>query len=217
MTAPALEERFSSAQQALNALQQPNLDTTKTDSLSTLPKPTGSKVTIHKDWDQLEIIVPPKGFVIEIVPYIIFAGIWNLFLFVWLQAATGMGGFGIFLSLFALGHLYAGSKMIFDILYTLFGTKVLRINEETIELKHKLLGFSRHHPKPASREDILLVEYARGTHTIDGRRRGKVIGSQVNIWAGTKQFVVSSNNILSEIELEWISEEISEWLNVPMK
>ena len=67
MSEPTLERRCNSASQALNALK--NLRFQFTTAL-TLGKPVGSKIKLTKNWDSLEIIVPPVGF----KPSTIYAG-----------------------------------------------------------------------------------------------------------------------------------------------
>ncbi|MEL6552293.1 MAG: serine/threonine-protein kinase [Cyanobacteria bacterium J06621_11] len=223
MTAPALEKRFSSAQQALDALlHQPNnkasssLRQKQTHPLPILTKPAGSKVILHKTSNHLEIVVPPKGFTPSLIPTIIFASIWNVFLLGWYSMAFRMGLFGLFPGLFAIGHLYAGIGMIISVLQALFGTTTLFINDQTITVEHQLLGFTRQKPKPADRKDIIRVEQSQATHTTKkGRHTSETVSPQLSIWAGTKQFNIGGNNVLSTIELEWLAGEVSAWLNLP--
>lgn len=79
--------------------------------------------------------------------------------------AFGLGPFGLFPGLFAIGHLYAGIGMVISVLQSLFGTTTLFIDDRTIAVEHQLLGFTRQKPKPAHREDIIRVEQSQTTHT----------------------------------------------------
>ncbi|WP_245912211.1 serine/threonine protein kinase [Brunnivagina elsteri] len=71
MTEPSLQQRFASAQIALNAIKNPPPRTNITQSLKpTLSKPRGSRISLIKTTDKLTIILPPTGFGIGLIALI---------------------------------------------------------------------------------------------------------------------------------------------------
>jgi hypothetical protein len=38
----------------------------------------------------------------------------------------------------------------------------------------------------------------------------------INIWAGTKKFTIGGGGLLSEIELDWLAYELSDWLSLQL-
>ncbi|MEM9949476.1 MAG: protein kinase [Cyanobacteria bacterium P01_D01_bin.36] len=74
MTAPKLSKRFSSAQQALRALNTGRIMILSRRPQTALPviKPEKTRVSINKSSDQMEIVVPPQGWTLWLIYTIVF-------------------------------------------------------------------------------------------------------------------------------------------------
>jgi serine/threonine protein kinase len=214
MTEPALDLRLESAERALRALEDGTLRNKK---LPLTAKPADSKVILMKKSDALRIYIPPSGFSINLLFMIGFAVIWNGFLVNWygMSISTWTSG-GWFAAFFALLHLGVGLWLILQILFTLFGQVLLHIDQEKIFLRYQLFGFRYHHPRPASRHQIIKLEQTQTSYKRDSEGHRIKFEPQINIWAGTKKFEIGGEGLLSEIELDWLVHEISDWLSLPV-
>ncbi|MBD2609651.1 serine/threonine protein kinase, partial [Scytonema hofmannii FACHB-248] len=85
-----------------------------------------------------------------------------------------------------------------------------------ISLRYQLFGFKYHRPRPASRHQILKLERTQTTYKKDSEGNRIEVKPQVNIWAGTKKFGIGGGGLLSEIELDWLANELSDWLGLPV-
>jgi serine/threonine protein kinase len=106
MTEPSLDRRLGSAKEALQALEQPPA---KNSAPLVVKKPFGSKISLIKDEDSLEILMPRKGFSAEIVGLTLFAIAWNSFVVMW----TGVA---VFQCLLALTSFLPYSRYLFGAL-----------------------------------------------------------------------------------------------------
>ncbi|WP_036479738.1 serine/threonine-protein kinase [Myxosarcina sp. GI1] len=214
MTQPSLERRLESADRALEALENPKLQTKPALVVS---KPIDSKVVLNKKAEYLEICIPPVGFSMQLLFMIGFATFWNGFLVVWysIAIATWSQG-GWFAALFALGHLGVGVWLILSILFTLFGNTLLYIDNKQISLRYQLFGLKYYRPRPMSRHKIVKLERTNTSYKKDSDGDRVEVKPRINIWAGTKKFKIGGNGILSEIELDWISHELGDWLKLPV-
>ncbi len=234
MIEPALEERLSSAKVALAQLENPTPPATQAVVAQSpvaplfqpsvaLAKPADSRVVVNKQFDRLEITIPPKGFTLGLLPAAIFAAVWNVFMLNWYSIALRMGGAGLFMALFGIGHLGVGIWQILKILFTLKGTTVLQIDENTISLTYKLFGYSYQRHQPAPRENIARIErtMARRVRSRRNSRRFRTkthsVSPQLNVWAGTKKFGIGNSATLSVVELDWLASELSHWLELPVE
>lgn len=214
MTEPSLEQRLESASHALQTLEQETLH--KKQPLVPV-RPQDSKIVLTKNHNLLEIYIPPKGFSLELLPVIGFAIIWNGFLVNWyamaLSSWSSGGWFGAF---FALGHVGVGVWLIVQILFAFFGQVWLQLDQEKIYLRYQLFGFKYYRPRPASRQQILKLERTQTTYKRDSEGGQIEVKPQVNIWAGTKKFGIGGGGLVSEIELGWLANELSDWLGLPV-
>ncbi|MFM6180177.1 MAG: serine/threonine protein kinase [Dolichospermum sp.] len=131
ITEPSLEKRFSSATQALIALEQGEGEYTKITALA-VGKPAGSKVQLTKNEDFLEIIIPPAGFQFSKIFLVLFAIVCNLFiLFLWTINTLS--------ALFSLFFWEIGFYLMYNsILYPLFGSLKIRIDKNKITFDTQL-------------------------------------------------------------------------------
>ena len=214
ITQPSLERRLKSANDALEALESQTLQ--KKPALVPA-KPIDTKVILTKDNNRLEIYIPPKGFSIDLLPTIVFATIWNGFLVNWYShAISSWSSFGWFMAFFAMGHLGVGIWLILQILFTIFGKTLLHLDREKIALKYQLFGLNYHRPRPTARALIIKLEQTETAYKKDSEGGRVKVKPKINIWAGIKKFSIGGKGLLSEIELDWLAHELSEWLNLPI-
>lgn len=69
-------------------------------------------------------------------------------------------------------------------------------------------------PKPAPRQDIIKLERTKLTYSRNSNGDRITVKPQINIWAGTKKFTLGKGGLLSEVELDWLAAELSQWLNL---
>jgi serine/threonine protein kinase len=214
MTAPSLTKRFKSAQQALTALITPSQwVVTPTNGLAQLPQPFGSKIRLTQTSQMLDILIPPQGFHIGLIFIIFFAIVWNGFLVMWYGMSFAMwNAGGWFAAFFALGHLAAGIGITWHILFDLFGQRRLQITQESIALASEMFGYRTWRPLIAPRQYLSKVELTSLSYKRDSDGDRVTVHPQINIWAGTKQFSLGGNGQLTQPELEWLVQEIQNWL-----
>ena len=203
LTEPGVDLRLNSAKQALEALENLKI---RGSGLARVAKPIGSKVQLTNTSQMLEICVPPRGFYAELIPVIVFAMGWNSFLLLWYTIVSATwNSVGWLLGLFAIIHLVVGFLLILVILENLFSKFRLRITDSGIFRSSELFGVKRWTVPPAFREDIEKVEL---TH------------SQIIICARTKKFTLGGEGwgscYLTDPELGWLAQEVSNWLNLPL-
>ncbi|MGC1396498.1 MAG: hypothetical protein WA828_19730, partial [Coleofasciculaceae cyanobacterium] len=121
---------------------------------------------------------------------------------------------GWFAALFATGHLCVGIGLIWKILFTLLGKVRLRITQSEISLSSEIFGLKWR--TTAHRENIVRVELTRLSHKKGYKGNMTTVPPQVNIWAGTKKFALGSGYSLTPPELEWLTQNLSSWLNLPI-
>ncbi|MEA5504714.1 serine/threonine-protein kinase [Halotia wernerae UHCC 0503] len=215
MTEPSLDLRLKSARQALSSLEKSNL---RESTLSIATKPVSSKIRVINTTEKLEILIPPKGFSVRLIPQIGFAIAWYFFLVILCSVALSLWPPGVlfFLIPFAFCGLFAGLPLILSILFVLLGQVKLRITQQEISLVHKLLGFKCPPTLTASRQNITKVELTRLSYKEDSEGGRSVIPAQIKIWAETKKFELSGMRPLADMELHWLAQELSSWLNLPI-
>jgi serine/threonine protein kinase len=214
MTEPMLERRASSADAALKALNQSELSTFST---LNIVKPAGSKIQLTKNWDNLEILIPPVGFKASMLFTGVFAIAWNSFILSWtIGALAAPFPLNLPFALFSLPFWWAGFFMIRTLLMGLFSKLRLSLNQQEIALRHELLGFRFDSPQPSPRDRITKLIYIPKHITKDSEGDKTQVPAQLEIWAGVKKYTLSLNSgaMQSEAELEWLAHELSDWLGI---
>ncbi|WP_225896468.1 serine/threonine protein kinase [Amazonocrinis nigriterrae] len=215
MTEPSLERRCNSASEALNALKNLRFLTTAL----TLGKPVGSKIKLTKNWDSLEIIVPPVGFKPSTISTLLFAITWNSLTLPWTISSLILLFSGqIFSLMFSLLFSGIGLFMIYGIFFSLFGYIRLDLNQEEIVLTHKLLGLKYPRPRPSPRQSITKLVYISKHFTQDSEGSRINVPAQLDIYSGVYKYQLGGTTgaIESEAELEWLAQELSDWLGIPI-
>lgn len=214
MTEPSTDLRLKSAKQALEALEKSDLRESR---LTSVTKPVGSKVQVTNTRQMLEILIPPRGFHPGLIFIIGFAIVWNSFLVMWygIAFATWNSG-GWFAALFAICHLGVGLGLIWSILFTLLGKVRLRITQSEITLSSEILGLRCLPSLTAARQNIAKVELTHLSYKKDSEGDSVAVPPQINIWAGTKKFTLGGGDTLTAPELDWLAQDLSNWLNLPI-
>jgi serine/threonine protein kinase len=214
MTEPNLERRMSSANAALQALDDSHWQPPTT--ALTISKPAGSKVQLTKNWDALEIKIPPSGFKASMLFTGGFAIAWNSFILFWTIAALAAPfPANVPFVLFSLPFWSAGCVMVWGIVFGLFGRLRLRIDHEQITCNRDLLGWTFHQPQRSPRENITKIVYIPQHFLKDSEGNRTNIPARLDIWVGVKKYP-GGNIALSEAELEWLAHELSDWLGIPI-
>ncbi|MBG1263318.1 serine/threonine protein kinase [Nostoc commune] len=217
MIEPSLEGRFSSAAGASAALEKPQA--------TNLPalvarKPDGSKIQLTKNWDSLEIIIPPAGFHPSIVLTGVFAIAWNSFVLLWTISLLWPSFLpvNIPVALLSLPFWGAGFRMVYKFLFNLFGRICLRLNAEQIALTWELFSWKFDRPRPSSRQSVNKLVYIPKHFTKGSQDTRVAVPAQLYICSGLQKYQISGNDvgIKSEVELEWLAHELSEWLGLPI-
>ncbi|AVH70190.1 serine/threonine protein kinase [Nostoc sp. 'Lobaria pulmonaria (5183) cyanobiont'] len=216
MIEPSLERRLSSADQAIAALEKP-----QPTNLPTLVvgKPDGSKIQLTKNGDSLEIIVPPSGFDPSIVFTGLFAIVWNSFILFWtIGALSAPFPVNIPFALFSIPFWGAGFMMMYKFIFNLFGSIYLRLNPEQITLTWELFSWKFERPRPSPRQSVNKLVYIPKHFTKGSKDTRVAVPAQLYICSGLQKYQISGNDggIKSEVELEWLAYELSEWLGLPI-
>jgi len=221
LTEPSLDRRFSTATEALQALQKPQWS----DNLA-VTQPTGSIIELYKKEYKLEIIIPGMGFNWNSLSVGLFAIAWNSFIAFWTIRVIAIAPFPLnvpFL-LFSLPFWGAGFSLAYMFLFPIFGCTRLCINQQQISLRKKLFGFQLNVERPTAKENITKIEYippsltnnTYGQQGYQNRNIGKII-----IHAGVRQYEISGsgngNGIQSNLEIQWLAGELSDWLGMPVR
>jgi serine/threonine protein kinase len=211
---PNLEKRVSSALEALQALDKPQI-LQLTDL--TISKPVDSKIQLTRNQDLLEIIIRPSGWQASMLFFGAFAIAWNSFILFWTIGALLIPfPVNIPFALFSLPFWGAGGSMMYGVLFTLWGSTRLRLDEQQVALTYELFGFKFDRPKRSPRQNITKLVYSPQYFTKDSDGDRIHVPAQLDIWAGVKKYQIGGNNspIKSEAEMEWLAQELSTWLGI---
>ncbi len=82
-------------------------------------------------------------------------------------------------------------------------------------MSYQLFGLRPHYTLFAPRQQIIKLKQIQ-TYKTDEDGNKVEVKPQINIWAGFQKFEIGGNNLLSEIELDWLAHELSDWLELPI-
>jgi Protein kinase domain len=216
MVQPSLNQRFTSAQAALTALEQRNQA-----SEALVVQPPNSKVILTKTTESLEILFPPSASTLAGRVGLIstggFAIAWNSFLVMWTGFAVQIPfPINIGFLLFSVPFWGAGLAMAGGILFGLWGRVRLRLTEQQICQDYELFGFKRSATKPSARQDIDKLELTKEFYKKDSDGDRVLVKPTLLIWAGAQKYGCFGGNSITQPELEWLAQELSNWLNLPV-
>lgn len=227
MTQPSLDLRLTSAQKALQALEEP--PARKATSLEepsvrkaaspVLRKPPGSKVLLTKDAKSLEILIPPPKPKPSDVFLLVFAIAWIASTaFSTVSSVFVAFPLNLIFVLLSLPILVVGFSLAYKVLFTLIGCIRLRLTQEEISLTHELFRFKSHHPRPSPRRDINELAHIPKHSATDSNGEMIEVPPQLIVWAGEQKYELSGTAglITAELEMEWLAQELSNWLGLPI-
>lgn len=216
MIDPSLNQRFASAQEALEALKR----RTERHELKA-QKPFGSKIVYTQDARELDILLPPASSTASGLFGLAFMGAfaiaWNSFLVFWCSF-TLMAPFPINLvfGLFSLPFWAAGITMAVGVVFGLFGRVRLRITPEQISQDYELFGLKRAVAPSSQRHEITKLELTKAYFKKDSDGDRIEVKPQLLVWAGTRKYGCFGGSTLSQPELNWLAQELSDWLDLPI-
>jgi serine/threonine protein kinase len=214
---PDADRRFKSAKSAMEALQDDRLLSPFNTAGS---KPSGSRVILSKTNEQLKIVIPPLsiGDKLEVIASAFWPTIWTLSLLLlgfW-KPEAGLVVAPVVVSIVALIWVRR--------IYRLFAKTQLSIDESKIYLTLGWLGFKKTYSSP--RQDIIKLD--RLYYTI--KMRGFPVFSRLYLWVGNQRYSLGAFNprigkesysdekqLLTQLELDWLAVELSDWLDLPIQ
>jgi serine/threonine protein kinase len=217
MTQPSLDQRFPGANNALKALEElPKKDLV----VATEIKPSNTKIILNQTANKFELIIPPSGFNPGMLAIGAFAIAWNSFL-IFFNGFSLFAPFPINLvfGLFSLPFWGAGLAMIMAILFPLFGKTTFKINSEKIGLTFEMWGIKYNPIKASPRNEIDKISYIPKHSKKDSDGDRVQVAAKLTVWAGVKKYELSAGDSFSSIserELDWLSQELSDWLGLPI-
>lgn len=229
MTQPSLNQRLTSAVEALKALEQPQRPQRQNYKyLSIIQKPFGSKIQLTKDAESLQIIIPGQGSGLGFIGWMLFVIPWNLLILNltgFLIIALGINPLTILALLFSWGSVKITLQ---NIPFPSFGRLQIALNQQQITIAYKLLGFQYRLP-PAPRQHICKLVLTKrhvllldqdtfnppASRTVSGHRY-VIERPRLIIWVGTKKYELCSEKLVTDPELDWLAQELSDWLKLPL-
>lgn len=204
MIEPSLNRRFTSAREALQVLRNPRSPKQRTPISR---QPADSDVVLTKTSDFIEIVLPAKGFGFShvavlslVIPYLIVWGrpAWVVF------NSSSLPFFLVGGSLSALGVGW--------ILYTLFARTRIRIHRKQISFIREWFGlrWQRSHPLPKG--DSYQVELTQQYLTTNPNNENIWISQRLMMRVGEQQYELVKKGRLTDGELDWLADELREWL-----
>jgi serine/threonine protein kinase len=237
MTEASLNRRLGSAEDALQALAQPQQREApqRRAPHSIVRKPFGSKVLLAKNVDSLEILLPPEGFTPNIQGCTTLAIFWSSiaiasfpsisdFFFSYLSFVNLFSSVP-FLLLMALAFYGVGIFLVLKILFAIEGRVRLRLNQQQMTLTYEFLELKYNCPPVSLQEISRLVHTKRSVKTLTfnnynnhytERQVVEEKDSRLIIWAGAKKYELSNENVITEPEIDWLAQELSNWLGLPI-
>ncbi|NJK40843.1 MAG: serine/threonine protein kinase [Acaryochloridaceae cyanobacterium SU_2_1] len=216
MIDPSLNRRFGSAQEALEALKR------RAEQVELkAQKPLGSKIMYKQDAHALEILFPPASSTAAGLFGLIFMGTfaltWNSFLVLWCSLSM-MGPFpmNLVFGLFSLPFWAAGITMTGGVVFGLFGRVRLNITTAQISQTYELFGLKRAATPASQRQEITKLEVTKAYFKRDSDGDRVEVKPQLLIWAGTRKYGCFEGTMLSQPELNWLAQELSDWLDLPL-
>ncbi|MDJ0669962.1 MAG: serine/threonine protein kinase, partial [Microcystis sp. M53598_WE2] len=82
----------------------------------------------------------------------------------------------------------------------------------------RILGWKLPGKKKMARQHINKLVKTDSYHSKDGDGDQVYVPMALTIWAGTKEYTISSQTkaYLSQPEIEWLAAELSQWLGIPI-
>lgn len=215
MTEPSLEQRPTSAREALQALETPRI---RKKTIQVFKQPPGSDVILNKTDDFLEIILPPKGLgfgfigVLSLAPLLLWGAIWIASIST--RGISGyMGFYMIAIALVVTAFLILLARWI---VFSLFVQIRFRIDRREISFFNDLWGWKWRRSRPLPRQNILGVEFGKGIVSYNSEGELTWTNERLIVRMGNQKYELIGIGRLSEAELNWLAQELNTWLGVPI-
>ncbi len=203
---PDLNSRLASAEQALKTLKEFGQESNRYPSSR---KPIRSKVQIKRHQNSLEVIVPSQfrtgNCLINLLRLLCRIYIIALLSAFFLVAIESIWEYQISQIEASTFSLYMG---FIAALFSLQSTR-LKIDRHKVSLTYEFLGIIRYRVQPFSSQQTICK-----LGVLQHQERG-CIRRTLQIWVGTRTYNLPTKH-LSDREIDWISSELSEWLNLPI-
>ncbi|MGG6269448.1 serine/threonine protein kinase [Leptolyngbya sp. AN03gr2] len=202
MTEPALNRRFTSADEALNALDEPRPRTIAAPILRTQPAPT-NRISTNASADTLNIQIRQENgeflaqAVLTVTTLIVF----------WMTIGA-FCGFGVSASIVQSMLLGIGAIASF-ILIPILKNQEFTLTPTKLYWKSVLFGLKWNRIKPLSISSIrhIILTYQQ----VSGVRQA----IKLTIVSRNRQITIDDRQLTSA-ELVWISQQLSQWLRIPI-
>lgn len=209
MTEPSLDKRFASPQEAITKMQNtPLRKTSGTLVKKRFKQPIYSKVKLTKTPEELEIIFAPKGLGLGLIASISIATPFAIgFNFITQFALSGTLIYYLPLSIAI--QILATLFIITSILWGFFKHIRLQINSRKLEVFHYFLGKKWRAAPMTARQNIsniVLIHSHRSEFTPE---------MYLELLSERSRYYLNIYGNLTEEELEWLVQELGEWLNLP--
>ncbi len=211
MLEPAVEDRFHSAQEALQALQNSPtklLARRPEASLSRRHQPKGSRIRLQRSHNRLVVEIPPAGWLHPGVWGLgFFALFWNGFVLFWTAGASAAAiasgtWFVWFFPLFSLPFWAVGLAMIAGLIFTIAGSSRLEIDRQQFQIGWQCLGFRHRYQGQTQDLEQAMVDVSVDS---EGSKSTNFV-----LWEGVKKRTFGQG--LTDREKEWLAAEISDFL-----
>ncbi|MEH2464713.1 serine/threonine protein kinase [Nostoc sp.] len=203
ITEPSLDQRFSTTEVAMQALEKPR---SRKQATLALKKPLGSKIHLIKTSKNLEIILPPKGFSIGLIMLISLV----------IPLALGfnvltIGPLGNSLPINISSFCIQGSAIAFLLFAFIWGlckrTRVI-IDSHQLVVMHDFLGIKWVVAPPALRKNISISKLIQSNSNLLNNQ------PLLQIYASSTIYYLNRYTHFTKAELEWLIQELNEWLNL---
>jgi len=206
MLEPAMEDRFSSAKEALAALQeQPRRQVELARSEFRIDRqPAGSRIQLKRTAQQVLVDIPPQRFLSRNLGLFGFALVWNGFIFFWTSSAIAMGA-PIFFPLFSIPFWMAGLALLGNALGPITIQTYVEINRHRFRLQQQCLGW-RYRQVEGNTEDLAAIDWLDSQMRINDQ---PVYTCAFIEGVRTHQF----GSALTHTEQKWLAQELSTFLD----
>lgn len=210
MIQPSLEQRFFSVEAAMQALENPKPRKQEIVVKQPLKQPPGSKIRLIKTDDKLEIILPPKGFEISLIAFI--------------SVITPIAlGFNFF----TLGALFPTpeGQVIQSLAIALLAGAIfwgfckysyITIDSQKVQFINNFLGIEWRTYPSSTKRNISQLNISNFSPELNFDTQPLLFdhGNSAKYYLVTHY--LDSLSQFTFAELEWLKQELSDWLGLPI-
>jgi serine/threonine protein kinase len=230
MTHPNRKQRFASAQLAMQVLEQPFVQPQSESSTVSVPvilkKPFGSQIDLRKNAHKLEIYLPREtssgasGCLILFSGLFIFAGLMGL------SSSVPSGnwwGTSLYLLFFS-----GGTYGLWETLFAMNADTRIHIDQTLMTVSRKAFGVKRR-VFEASRKSLYKLTYVKRLYRRDSETGIVEVPPEIKIWVNRQtetSYRIGQSQVTDEEtrfygclttkELDWLAQELSHWLGLPI-